>query len=72
MEPHLRSMLPDVAVLSYIGRPEAAAPAVGKYYEHTAQEQQFVAQALELPVARPPTARVAVKEAAEKATPVSD
>lgn len=72
MEPRLRPLLSDVAVLSYVGRPEAASPAVGAYAEHVRQEQQFIAAALELhPEQTCPTPAVA-KEAAERATPVSD
>ena len=72
MEPRLRTILPDVAVLNYIGRPEAAAPAVGKYHDHMRQEQLMVSQALDIPTQQAPAARATVKEAAERATPVSD
>lgn len=70
MEHRLREILPDVAVLSYYGRPEAASPAVGSYHDHVKQEQVFVGAALDLPETRP--ARTSAKEAARNATPVSD
>ncbi len=70
MEHRLREILPDVAVLSYYGRPEAASPAVGSYHDHVKQEQVFVGAALDLPETRP--ARTTAKEAARNATPVSD
>ena len=72
MEPRLRPMLPDVAVMSYYGRPEAASPAVGSYHDHVKQEQLFVAHALDLPEIKPPTQKSTSKEAARNATPVSD
>jgi 2-oxoglutarate dehydrogenase E1 component len=72
MEPRLRPLLPDVAVLSYYGRPEAASPAVGSYADHVKQEQLFVAHALELPQGRLPAKTSMAREAARHATPVSD
>ena len=72
IEPRLRPLLSDVAVLTYVGRREAAAPAVGSYLEHTKTEQEFVATALELPPQPAQVGRAAKREAAEKATPVSD
>ena len=72
MESRLRPLLPDVVVLNYHGRPEAASPAVGSYIEHARQEQSFVGQALDLPAGRDPTAKASAKEAAKNATPVSD
>ena len=49
MDQRLREILPDVAVLTYYGRPEAASPAVGSYHDHMKQEQLFVGAALDLP-----------------------
>lgn len=72
VERRLRSVLPDVAVLNYIGRPEAAAPAVGSYHDHVKQEQEFTSQALDLAATKAPAERSMVKEAARNATPVSD
>jgi 2-oxoglutarate dehydrogenase E1 component len=72
MEPRLRPLMPDVAVLNYFGRPEAASPAVGTYHDHVKQEQMFVGHALDLPVTKAPTERATAKEAARNATPVSD
>ncbi len=72
MEPRLRALLSDLAVLTYVGRPEAAAPAVGSYLQHTQTEQEFVVAALELPPQPAQIGRVVAREAAEKATPVSD
>jgi len=71
MEPRLRAILSDVAVLSYVGRDEAASPAIGSYHEHTKQEQRLVVAALDLP-AEEQQVRASPREAAHKATPVSD
>jgi 2-oxoglutarate dehydrogenase E1 component len=72
MEPRLRPLLSDVAVLSYVGRDEAASPAVGSYAEHNKQEQRFIAAALDLPAAERVVPRPSAREAAKQATPVSD
>ena len=47
IEPHLRTMLPDVLV-SYHGREAAASPATGSAAMHEAEERELVASALEL------------------------
>ncbi len=50
MEPRLRQMLPDTAiVLNYHGREAAASPATGSYKMHQIEEQEFVAHALDVP-----------------------
>lgn len=72
MEHRLRPILPDVAVLNYYGRPEAAAPAVGSYLDHVKQEQAFVTASLDLAAGKAPAERATAKEAARNATPVSD
>jgi len=48
IEPRLREMLPDPAVLNYYGRDEAASPATGNYKMHQVEEQEILAHALEL------------------------
>ncbi|MBA3273320.1 MAG: 2-oxoglutarate dehydrogenase E1 component [Chthoniobacterales bacterium] len=49
MEPRLRQMLPDTAVvLNYHGREAAASPATGSYKMHQIEEQEFVAHALDV------------------------
>jgi 2-oxoglutarate dehydrogenase E1 component len=48
MEPRLRDMLPETAVLSYTGRDEAASPATGSYKMHQIEEQELIAHALDL------------------------
>ena len=47
MEPRLRAMLPDT-ILNYVGRDEAASPATGSMKDHTKEERDIVAHALEL------------------------
>jgi len=48
MEDRLRDMLPDPAVLSYVGRDESASPATGSYKSHESEEQELIAHALDL------------------------
>ena len=57
MEQRLRPILPDVAVLNYFGRTEAASPAVGSYHDHVRQEQLIVGNALELQNIKPASER---------------
>jgi hypothetical protein len=72
MEPRLRPLLSDVAVLSYAGREAAASPAVGSYAAHARQEQALVAAALDLPQQETTAQRHSARDAARRATPVSD
>ncbi len=72
MSQRLPAILPDLAVLSYVGRPEAASPATGYYHDHVLEEQTIVATALELQGIKLPTERSVKAAAARKATPVSD
>ena len=48
MEPRLRELLPDPAVLTYFGRDESASPATGSYKMHQVEEQEIIGQALEI------------------------
>jgi 2-oxoglutarate dehydrogenase E1 component len=48
MEPRLRELLPDPAVLTYYGRDEAASPATGSYKMHQIEEQEILGHALEI------------------------
>jgi len=48
MEPRLRELLPDPAVLAYFGRDEAASPATGSYKMHQVEEQEIIGHALEI------------------------
>jgi 2-oxoglutarate dehydrogenase E1 component len=48
MEPRLRELLPDPAVLTYYGRDEAASPATGSYKMHQVEEQEIIGHALEI------------------------
>ena len=48
IEPRLRELLPDPAVLTYYGRDEAASPATGSYKMHQVEEQEIIAHALEI------------------------
>jgi 2-oxoglutarate dehydrogenase E1 component len=43
---HIRAVVPNEATLVYAGRPHSAAPAVGYYPVHIAQQRELVAQAL--------------------------
>jgi len=73
MEDRLNSMIPETAVLTYSGREEAASPATGSYRLHQIEEQELIAHALELPPERARIDKPATpREAAAKATPVSD
>jgi 2-oxoglutarate dehydrogenase E1 component len=53
MEPRLRELLPDPAVLTYYGRDEAASPATGNYKMHQIEEKEILTHALELPTKEP-------------------
>jgi 2-oxoglutarate dehydrogenase E1 component len=74
MEPRLREILPDGRVTRYFGRDASASPATGSYKIHQIEEQELIAHALELPAEAPKKTvpPAAPKEAAQKATPVSD
>jgi 2-oxoglutarate dehydrogenase E1 component len=50
----LEPMLPETSVLSYVGRDEAASPAVGSKKVSDAEEAEILSRALELPVAETP------------------
>ncbi|HEV8290696.1 MAG TPA: 2-oxoglutarate dehydrogenase E1 component, partial [Tepidisphaeraceae bacterium] len=74
MEPRLREILPDGRITKYYGREEAASPATGSSKLHQIEEQEIIQHALEL---SPKKAAEAAplptpKQAAERATPVSD
>jgi 2-oxoglutarate dehydrogenase E1 component len=52
LEPRLRELLPPGSKLSYVGRDEAASPAVGSFRLHQVEEDTFVRQSLDVaPVA---------------------
>jgi len=79
IEPRLREMLPDPAVLNYYGRDEAASPATGNYKMHQVEEQEILAHALELagkekaaPSSGPAQAAKAAPATAGSQTPASD
>jgi 2-oxoglutarate dehydrogenase E1 component len=73
MHEKLEPMLPETAVLTYVGRDEAASPATGSVRLHQVEEEELLAAALELP---PRAVQIheplSPKEAAAKSTPVSD
>ncbi len=48
MRERLEPMLPDTAVLQYIGREESASPATGQYKVHQVEEREIISHALEL------------------------
>ncbi|HEY1683831.1 MAG TPA: 2-oxoglutarate dehydrogenase E1 component [Tepidisphaeraceae bacterium] len=48
----LEQMLPDTAVLTYVGRDAASSPATGSVKVHEAEEKELISQALDLPVAQ--------------------
>src|SRR5688500_8973865 len=84
MEPRLRELMPDPAVLTYYGRDEAASPATASYKMHQVEEQEILGQALEIaakdkPQQPAPSANGGAAQAAASApatastqTPVSD
>ena len=73
MRNRLEPLLPETAVLRYIGRDEAASPATGAFRMHQAEEEEVIAAALELPIERARLQKPASpKEAAARSTPVSD
>ena len=54
MQDRLQPMLPETAVLNYVGRDEAASPATGSHKMHEVEEQELVVKALDLPPATKP------------------
>ena len=48
VQPLLDEVLPPAAELRYVGRDEAASPAVGDAYQHQAEQHEIVEQALDL------------------------
>ena len=75
MEDRLRDMLPDPAVLSYVGRDESASPATGSYKSHESEEQELIAHALDLGGHEKVVAAHAASQqpaTASSQTPVSD
>jgi len=49
MQELLAELLPDPAVLSYVGRDAAASPATGSYKMHELESEEVICHALELP-----------------------
>ena len=75
MEDRLRDMLPDPAVLSYVGRDESASPATGSKKSHDSEEEEIIAHALDLGgKAKVVAGQVAAQQpaTATSQTPVSD
>ena len=64
-------MLPDPAVLTYYGRPEAASPATGSYKSHEAEEREIVNHALDLPATAAAAATATQVAAQQPATAAS-
>jgi 2-oxoglutarate dehydrogenase E1 component len=62
MSARLPEMLPETAVLSYVGRNEAASTATGSHKLHEEEEKEIVARALDFPAAaaEPEKAAVAI------------
>ncbi|MGH7214835.1 MAG: 2-oxoglutarate dehydrogenase E1 component, partial [Tepidisphaeraceae bacterium] len=52
MEPRLRELLPETAVLNYVGREAAASPATGIHKMHIVEEQEIISHALDLQARR--------------------
>jgi len=48
VEPRLRAILPDTAVLNYIGRTPSASPATGSYAIHNLEQEQLVRRSLQI------------------------
>ncbi|MSS73125.1 MAG: hypothetical protein EXS64_16785 [Candidatus Latescibacteria bacterium] len=48
MEPRLRRLLRDGRRLTYVGREEAASPAIGHFAAHQKEQEAIVNQALSL------------------------
>jgi 2-oxoglutarate dehydrogenase E1 component len=73
MHERLEPMLPNGATLRYIGRDEAPSPATGSYRVHQIEEEEITGHALDIPVEQTRSApRATLREAEERATPVSD
>jgi 2-oxoglutarate dehydrogenase E1 component len=49
MSPRLETMLPETAVLNYVGRAPAASPATGSHKLHDEEDHELIARALEVP-----------------------
>ena len=64
IEPRLRELLPAGSKLSYVGRDEAASPAVGSFRLHQVEEDTFVRQSLDVAPAAIRAKPPAVKSAA--------
>lgn len=48
VEPRLRAILPDTAILNYIGRTPSASPATGSYAIHNLEQEQLVRRSLQI------------------------
>ncbi|HTW94340.1 MAG TPA: hypothetical protein VMD30_06090, partial [Tepidisphaeraceae bacterium] len=72
MSDRLEPMLPESAVLQYVGRDEAASPATGSHKVHEAEEHELIARALDVhpkPVAEEGASAEAVKSPATDPAP---
>jgi 2-oxoglutarate dehydrogenase E1 component len=58
IEPRLRQMFPD-QVITYVGREEAASPAVGSMKMHQVEEQELISHAMALPPREQPVQETA-------------
>jgi 2-oxoglutarate dehydrogenase E1 component len=52
MQDRLQTMIPETAVLKYVGREEAASPATGSYKLHEIEAEELLTAALDLPPAQ--------------------
>jgi 2-oxoglutarate dehydrogenase E1 component len=52
MQDRLLTMIPETAVLTYVGRDEASSPATGSYKLHEIEAEEILAAALDLPAAK--------------------
>jgi 2-oxoglutarate dehydrogenase E1 component len=68
----LREILPETATLTYFGRDEGSSPATGSHKMHEQEEEELIAQALEVPVKEAHRAAVAQPATAAAERPVSD
>ena len=54
MQDRLQTMIPETAVVKFVGREEASSPATGSYKLHEIEAEEILRTALDLAAAKPP------------------
>ena len=71
MQDRLLTMIPETAVLKYVGREEASSAATGSYKLHEIEAEEILTAALDLPPAKPAVSNGSMAKPVAAAAPVA-